>query len=237
VGRPIILWPDTFNDVFFPELLIAATQVLEHTGHVVSIPRERLCCGRALYDFGMLDTAKRLWSRTLSTLAPELERGISIVGIEPSCVTAFRDELPNLFPNHEVARRLAAQTKTLAELLDERDDLDLGRLDGHALVHFHCHHRSVLGIEPDRRMLTRLGLDVQIPEPGCCGMAGAFGFERDKLDISLQIGERALLPAVREVDMGTLIVADGFSCREQIQQVTGRQPLHLVELLARAQRG
>jgi Fe-S oxidoreductase len=234
VGRKLLLWPDTFNDTFFPEVLHAAVQVLEHAGFVVTIPARRLCCGRALYDFGMLDLAKRLWTETLDALALDIATGTPVVGLEPSCVAAFRDELPNLFPHDLRARRLAAQTKTLAELLGERDELPLERLDARVVVHYHCHQRSIMGTDCDDRLYERLGVNVEVPELGCCGMAGAFGFEPDKLAVSLAAGERHLLPAVREAAAETLVIADGFSCREQIRQLSGRKPLHLAELLVQA---
>jgi len=229
----VVLWPDTFNDAFFPEVLSAAVEVLEHAGYVVTIPSRPLCCGRALYDFGMLDTAKQLWRETLSTLAPEIASGTPVVGLEPSCVAAFRDELPNLFPDDPQAQRLARQTHTLAELLDQHDQLPFDPIDVRALVHYHCHHRSIIGIEAHERLLERLGVEVEVPDPGCCGMAGAFGFEPEKYAVSIAIGERALLPAVREAPAATVVLTDGFSCREQIRQGSERQPIHLAQLLAR----
>jgi Fe-S oxidoreductase len=233
------LWPDTFNDLFFPEVLDAAARVLEVLGYEVTIPTRRLCCGRALYDFGMLDTAKQLWEQTFITLADAIASGTPIVGLEPSCVAAFRDELPNLIPHDPRAGQLAGQTKTLAEFLAQHGSLpdelrQPRRVDLQpplVLAHYHCHHRSVLGIDADTRLLEQVGVRVETPEPGCCGMAGAFGFAPDKLEISLALGERALLPAVRDAAADTLIVADGFSCREQIRQTTGRRPMHLAELL------
>ena len=230
----VVLWPDTFNNYLTPEVARAAVEVLEAAGFQVEIPSRPLCCGRPLYDWGMLGLASRLWRRTLETLKPAIDDGVPLVGLEPSCVAAFRDELINLFPDDADARRLSAQTRSLAELL-----ADAGyrppRLDRRALVHGHCHHHAVLGMEADRAVLDRLGLDFELLDSGCCGMAGAFGFEAAHYAISLQCGERVLLPRVRAAGEQTLIVADGFSCREQIAQATGRRALHLAEVIRLAQ--
>jgi len=204
--------------------------VLEAAGFQVEIPPRPLCCGRPLYDWGMLALASRLWRRTLSTLAPAIRDGVPVVGLEPSCVAAFRDELINLFPDDPDARRLSAQTRSLGDLLG-----DAGyrppRLHRRALVHGHCHQRAVVGMEADLALLGGLGLDFELLDSGCCGMAGAFGFEAAHYAISLRCGERVLLPRVRAANERTLILADGFSCREQIAQATGRRALHLAEVL------
>jgi Fe-S oxidoreductase len=231
----VLLWLDTFTNFFQPEIAHAAVTVLEAAGHRVSIPRRVLCCGRPLYDFGMLDLARRQLRQVLTVLRPGIESGIPIVGLEPSCVAVFRDELINLFPEDALARRLSAQTFTLAEFLARGGFEPPGR-KGKAIVHGHCHHHSVMGMDADRTILERMGLDFQILDSGCCGMAGAFGFERDHYEVSIACGERVLLPAVREAGPETLILADGFSCREQIAQVTGRRARHLVEALAEALR-
>jgi FAD/FMN-containing dehydrogenase/Fe-S oxidoreductase len=239
-GRPpamaakptVLLWPDTFTNYFEPEIGKAAVAVLEAAGLQVAIPRRVLCCGRPLYDFGMLDLARRQLRQILDALRPEIEAGLPLVGLEPSCVAVFRDELTSLFPNDAAARRLSAQTFTLAEIL-VRQGWEPHRGGGRALVQPHCHHQSVMGLEADRELLGRTGLDVHIPDAGCCGMAGAFGFEERHYEVSLAVGERVLLPAVRQASPETLIVADGFSCRQQIAHGTGRRALHLAELLRR----
>ncbi|HEY9422230.1 MAG TPA: FAD-binding oxidoreductase, partial [Thermoanaerobaculia bacterium] len=164
---------------------------------------------------------------------PEIEAGVPIVGLEPSCVAVFRDELVNLFPEDEAARRLSRQTFTLAEFLVQQG-WEPPRLGGTAVVHGHCHHHSVMGMSADRLLLDRLGLDWRLLDSGCCGMAGAFGFEEAHYEVSLACAERALLPAVRETGAGTLVLADGFSCREQITQTTGRRALHMAELVRKA---
>jgi Fe-S oxidoreductase len=178
----------------------------------------------------MLDTAKLFWRRMLSTLRPYIREGVPMVGAEPSCVAAFRDELVGLLPHDEDAQRLAKQTFMLGEFLD-REGYVPPRLRRRALVQGHCHHKAVIGFDSDTRVLDKIGLDYQVLDSGCCGMAGSFGFEADHYDISIAAGERLLLPAVRAADADTLIIADGFSCREQILQTTSRQPLHLAEVL------
>ncbi len=229
----VLLWPDTFTNYFHPEIGRAAVEVLEAAGERVAIPRRALCCGRPLYDFGMLDLARRQLRQILDVLRPEIEAGIPIVGLEPSCVAVFRDELVNLFPDDERARRLSAQTFTLAEFLVQRG-WEPPRLEGTAVVHGHCHQHAVMGMNADRLLLDRLGLDWRLLDSGCCGMAGAFGFEKDHYEVSMACAERALLPAVREAGAETLILADGFSCREQITQATGRRALHLAEAARKA---
>jgi len=229
----VILWPDTFNNHFFPETLAAAAEVLEDAGFRVIVPEPFLCCGRPLYDFGFLDAAKRWLSDILAALRPEIEAGTPVVGLEPSCVSVFRDELHNLLPDDRDAARLARQTRTLAEfLVDHAAGYEPGRLERKAVVHGHCHHKSVLGFHADEEVLRRIGVDFRTLDSGCCGLAGSFGFEKgEKYDISMAAGERVLLPAVRAADDQTLVIADGFSCREQIAHGTDRRALHLAEVL------
>ncbi|HEX2224203.1 MAG TPA: FAD-linked oxidase C-terminal domain-containing protein [Thermoanaerobaculia bacterium] len=235
-GAPtVLLWPDTFTEFFHPEIGLAAADVLESAGYRLEIPRQRLCCGRPLYDFGMLDLARRQLRQILDTLRPHIEAGIPVVGLEPSCVTTFRDELLQFFPADPHARLLAAQTFTLAEVLQNGQiPFAPPSLSGRAIVHGHCHQRAVLGMEADLALLRRTGLDVHLLDSGCCGMAGSFGFETDHYEVSIACGERVLLPAVREAAPETLILSDGFSCREQIAQQTGRRALHLAEVLRSA---
>jgi FAD/FMN-containing dehydrogenase/Fe-S oxidoreductase len=234
-GTPVLLWPDTFTDHFDPDIAKAAVEVLEAAGYDVRIPDDVLCCGRPLYDFGMLDLAERQLRRILDSLRPIIRRGVPVVGLEPSCVAVFRDELPELLPNDQDARRLSGQTFLLSELLvDGTPGYRPPTLDRRALVHGHCHHKSVLGMEAEAKLLSAMGLDFEILEDGCCGMAGSFGFERDHYDVSIACGERVLLPAVRGADERTLLIANGFSCRQQIEQTTGRRVLHVAEALAMA---
>ena len=234
-GRTVLLWPDTFNNYFLPATAKAAVNVLEAAGYHVVLPRANLCCGRPLYDFGMLDRAQELLLEILDALSPEIEAGIPVVGLEPSCVAVFRDELLNLFPNDQRAQALARQTFLLSEFLENNSrNSSLPRFERKALLHGHCHHKSIMKMTAEESLLRRIGIDFQSPAPGCCGMAGSFGFEHDKYDVSMAIGELELLPAVRKAPPEWLIIADGFSCREQIAQGTGRHALHLAEVLQMA---
>ena len=233
LGRTaVVLWPDTFNNYFQPETAKAAVEVLEAAGFHVLLPEGNLCCGRPLYDIGMLDRAEAQLLKILDTLLPEIEAGIPVVGLEPSCVAVFRDELINLFPDDVRARALSQQTFLLSEFLERyAKNFQLPRIARKALVHGHCHHKAIMKMNAEEAVLTRLGLDFYAPAPGCCGMAGAFGFENDKYEISREIGELELLPAVRDANPETLIISNGFSCREQISQETGRHALHLAEVI------
>jgi len=232
---PVLLWPDTFNNYFLPDTAKAAVEVLESAGFRVIVPRAALCCGRPLYDHGMLDRAKALLLRIIDELSPEIEGGVPMVGLEPSCVAVFRDELVNLFPNDERAQALSRQTFLLSEFLETHANrLPPLRMSRKAILHGHCHEKSLMRMTAAESVLRRIGVDFQSPAPGCCGMAGSFGFEADKYDISLAVGELELLPAVRDAPPDWLIIADGFSCREQINQCTSRQALHLAEVLQMA---
>jgi FAD/FMN-containing dehydrogenase/Fe-S oxidoreductase len=229
---PVLLWPDTFNNYFLPGTAKAAVEVLEAAGFRVIVPKANLCCGRPLYDHGMLDRAQSLLRKILDELSPEIEAGVPIVGLEPSCVAVFRDELVNLFPNDERAQALSRQTFLLSEFLETRaKNFPLPQLNRKAVLHGHCHHKSLMRMTDEESLLRRLGIDFESPSPGCCGMAGSFGFESEKYDVSMAIGEMELLPAVRQAPPDWLIIADGFSCREQIAQGTPRHALHLAEVL------
>jgi FAD/FMN-containing dehydrogenase/Fe-S oxidoreductase len=228
---PVILWPDTFSNNFHPEIAKAAVEVLEHAGYQVKIPQQLLCCGRPLYDFGMLDRAKATLEQTLAALQPDIAAGTPIIGLEPSCVSVFRDEMTNLLGNNPEAQKLKSQTFLLSEFLVNRADYHPPQLKRKAIVHAHCHHKSVLKFDSESELLKRTGLDFHVLDSGCCGMAGSFGFEAEKYDVSVKIGERVLLPAVRSAAPDTLIITDGFSCFQQIEGLTGRRPLHIAEVL------
>ncbi|MGI9075529.1 MAG: FAD-binding and (Fe-S)-binding domain-containing protein [Bryobacteraceae bacterium] len=230
--RQVILWLDTFNNYFHPETSRAALQVLERRGFHVTASPARLCCGRPLYDFGMLTRAKAYLERILRVLGPQIDAGFPIVILEPSCASVFRDELRNLFPTDPRADRLRRQTFVLSEFLEGCDTkCESPQLRRKVLLHGHCHQKALMKIERDKVLLQKTGADVQLLDSGCCGMAGAFGFDRDKFQISQAIGERVLFPSVRNALPSTLIVSDGFSCREQILQATGRTAVHLAEVL------
>jgi FAD/FMN-containing dehydrogenase/Fe-S oxidoreductase len=232
-GKPrVLLWADTFSNYFKPETAKAAVRVLEAAGFNVVIPRKLLCCGRPLYDFGFLPLAKSLLEDILVALKHEIRAGTPIVGLEPSCVTVFRDELTNLFPNDEDAVRLSQQTFLFSEFLQKKaSEVRLPTLHRKALVQAHCHHAAVIKLSDEEAVLKRLGLDYQFLQTGCCGMAGSFGYEKDKYDVSVKCGERGLLPAVRNASKDTLIIANGFSCRGQIEQLTNRAAMHLAEVI------
>jgi FAD/FMN-containing dehydrogenase/Fe-S oxidoreductase len=235
-GRPpVVLFPDTFNNFFRPETAQAAVEVLEELGYQVRIPPRILCCGRPLYAEGMLDRAKGLLRQIMDVLGPDAEAGTPIVGLEPACVATFRDELINLFPKDRRAQALAKQTLILSEFL-AREEVDLPRLKRQATVHFHCNHHAILKPEAEKRVLQGMGLDMDVLDSGCCGMAGSFGFEKEHYEVSMKCGERVLLPAVRAAEPDRLIIADGFSCREQIAQATDREALHLAQVIQLAMR-
>jgi Fe-S oxidoreductase len=169
-------------------------------------------------------------------LRSQLRSGINVVGLEPSCVSVFRDELVNMLPTDEDAKRLSAQTYLLTEFLEKKSpDFQIPALNATALVHGHCHQKSVLDFACETSILDKLKLDYSAPDTGCCGMAGAFGFEKgDHYELSIACGERVLLPKVRAASAETLIVANGFSCREQISQTTNRRAVHIADVLKRA---
>jgi FAD/FMN-containing dehydrogenase/Fe-S oxidoreductase len=235
-GSKVILWPDTFTNAFHPEVGIAAVEVLERAGYRVELPEGHVCCGRPLYDYGMLGLARRYLLRTLDGLRDDIRAGVPLVGVEPSCVAVFKDELPKMLPHDEDARRLAKQSFHFGEFL-EREGFWPPPRAGNALLHGHCHHKATGGVEGERKLLEGMGFEVETPDSGCCGLAGAFGFEAKHYDLSLACGERVLLPAVREAGADTLVVADGFSCRTQIEHGTGRRALHLAEVLKLAYDG
>lgn len=237
--RPaVLLWADTWGNHFEPEIPISAVHVLEDAGYRVTVPRKRLCCGRPLYDHGMLDLAKRLLGEVLEALRPALRAGIPIVGLEPSCISVFREELPQFFPDDPDAKRLRENAFLLSDfLLHRTKGWEAPPLEGKAVVQGHCHHQSVLGFKEDVPLYARMGLAAEILDAGCCGMAGAFGYERERYPVSVACAERVLAPAVRRASEETWIVADGFSCRGQIEQQTGRHALHTAELLRMASRG
>jgi FAD/FMN-containing dehydrogenase/Fe-S oxidoreductase len=238
-GKRVILWPDTFNNYFFPETAIAAVDVLERAGYEVIVPKQHLCCGRPLYDYGFLDTAKSYLERVMNVLGTELDTGTPIVMLEPSCCSVFRDEVNGLFPNSDRAHKLMEHTLTFAEFLEKesnRKGLKVPMLKRAAIVHGHCHHKAIMRLQQEKAVMDKMGLDYRLLNSGCCGMAGSFGFEAEKYDLSIQIGERVLLPEVRKAGLSSFVIADGFSCKEQIRQETNRHGLHLAEVMSLAYR-
>ena len=231
----VILWADTFNNYLLPQTSLAAVEVLEYAGYEVMVPAKHLCCGRPLYDFGMLKRAKSYLKEILDFLAPEIEAGIPIVGLEPSCVSVFKEEMLNFFPGNENAKRLASNITMLSEFLDLEGVAEkMPELKLKAKLHQHCHHKSVLNNEGETKLMKAIGLDVKVVDSGCCGMAGSFGFEKENYDVSTACGERRLIPEVKAADNDTLIISDGFSCREQIKDMSNVHALHTAEVLQKA---
>ncbi len=231
----VVLWPDTWNNYYHPETLAAAEMVLRDAGFEVIVPRGHICCGRPLYDFGHLDAARRYLADVLDRMGPHIEAGRPFIFLEPSCASVFKDELPELFPKDARARRMRELVWLLADwLAAEAPEFATGRLNGaHILIHGHCHHKAVFGgPKKEIALLRQAGAAVDVIEAGCCGMAGPFGFEADKFEVSKTIAGQGLLPAVASAGPMTIVVADGFSCREQIMQLGHRRALHFAEVMA-----
>lgn len=233
-GKRVMLWPDTFNNYFHPTVAIAATEVLERLGFTLALPRKSVCCGRPLYDFGMLDDAKGKLLATLDILRDEIDAGTPIIGLEPACVSVFKDELRNFFPADERARKLSAQMHYFSDFLLNECDIGVGATDLTAHLHGHCHHKAVIGFNAEAALLKRLGVDVRVIDAGCCGMAGSFGFRPETYALSVKAAELALLPAVRRAAPDHFIVASGYSCREQIDQLSSRKAVHVAEVVRAA---
>ena len=232
-GGRVLLWPDTWNNYYHPQALTAANQVLEAAGFTVQVPRGHICCGRPLYDFGFLTEARAYLKRVMQTLGTEIESGMPIVFLEPSCASVFRDELRNFFPTDPLAERLRNQSFLLSDfLVTHAPEYRPPDLAGRSiLLHGHCHHKSLMKMTSEVEILRRTGADVTLLDSGCCGMAGPFGFEKEKFAVSQTLAERALLPAVRGSSADTILITDGFSCREQIAQNSVRRAVHLAEVL------
>ncbi len=232
-GRPVALWVDSFTDHFAPEVAEATAAVLEHAGYRVQVPPAEACCGLTWITTGQLDAARRTLSRTVELLAPLVDDGVPVVGVEPSCTAVLRGEAQDLVPG-DAAARVAAGTRTLAELLRETPGWTPPSLAGVEVVaQPHCHHHAVLGWATDERLLREAGATVT-RVGGCCGLAGNWGVERGHHEVSVTIAEQQLLPAVRAAGPDAVVLADGFSCRTQLDQLAGRDGMHLAQLLARA---
>jgi Fe-S oxidoreductase len=231
-GRRVLVWPDTFTNYFEPAVGTATVEALQAAGYNVTVPQGRLCCGRPLYDYGFLGLARRYLERTVNAMRKEIRAGTPIIGVEPSCVAVFRDELTKMLPHDEDAHRLSRQTFHLAEFLMRDEEFEPPRLDRHVVLQGHCHASATGGVEPERELLERMGVELEVPDSGCCGMAGGWGYEAGHYEVSQACGERGILPAVRAAGSDAVIVADGFSCRHQIEQgVTGRRALHIANVL------
>ncbi|WP_144157295.1 FAD-binding and (Fe-S)-binding domain-containing protein [Paraburkholderia sp. BCC1885] len=232
-ARKVILWVDTFSDHFSPEIAQAAADVLTQLGWHVVLPENRLCCGRPLYDFGLLERARELLVNVLDDLADDIAAGVPLVGLEPGCLSVFKDELLKQLPDHALAKRLSAQTFLFSDFV-VREPFDWPKLDADVVVHGHCHQKALFGMQGDTALLQRLGVKWKLLDTGCCGMAGSFGFNAEHHALSEKIGEDKLFPALRSAAAETIVLTNGFSCREQIEHGTGRHALHIAQLAQRA---
>ncbi|MGW0788315.1 FAD-binding and (Fe-S)-binding domain-containing protein [Streptomyces sp. NPDC002911] len=229
-GPSVLLWPDTFTDHLAPEAGRAAVRVLESAGRTPVLPGRGVCCGLTYVSTGRLDAARAVMRRTLDRMGAGL--GDPLVVLEPSCAAALRTDLPELLPDDPRAARLAASVRTLAQYLEEyAPDWTPPRLDRRVAGQTHCHQHAVLGDAAERRLRERAGLSGEL-SGGCCGLAGNFGFEKGHWDVSAACAEDQLLPAVRAAEPGAELLADGFSCRTQLDQLAGRRARHLAEVLA-----
>jgi len=234
--QTVLLWADTWNNYYHPQSLQAAESILTEAGFAVRTAKKHVCCGRALYDFGHLDTARSYLANVLDTMAPEIEAGLPFIFLEPSCASVFKDELPELFPNDPRAKKLRELVWLIGDWLQAKaPNFAANRLAGKTvLIHGHCHHKAVFGgPKAEIAMLRAAGANVEFIESSCCGMAGPFGFEADKFEVSKTIANLNLIPAVTSAPADALIVADGFSCREQIAQLGHKHALHFAEALAK----
>ncbi|TSB31557.1 FAD-binding and (Fe-S)-binding domain-containing protein [Streptomyces benahoarensis] len=232
---PVMLWVDSFNNHFTPDVLKAGVDVLESAGFRVQVPDGTQCCGLTWITTGQLSIARRIARRTTTALGPAAGAGIPIVGLEPSCTAALRSDLAELLDGNADARAIAGSTVTLAELLiHQASDWQPPLIETSSISQTHCHQHATSGFSADSTLLRRMGVDNTTLDSGCCGLAGNFGFERGHYDVSVAAGEQVLLPAVRAADLDTHILADGFSCRTQISQQTDRTGTHVAQLIARA---
>jgi Fe-S oxidoreductase len=260
LGRLVVLWPDTFTEHLSPSVGQAAVRVLEAAGLRVALPptvhlakppvgdgrtvaldplsllrgRGRVCCGLTYVSTGQLDRARAVMRRTLDLMEPVLETDAPVVVLEPSCAAALRTDVPELLPDDPRAARLAARVLTFAETLERHaPGWTPPRLDRPVAGQTHCHQHAVLGDAADRRLREAALLTGEL-SGGCCGLAGNFGFEKGHYEVSTACAEEQLLPSVRDAPDGTVVLADGFSCRAQLEQLAGVRGRHLAEVLAEA---
>ncbi|MGW4364812.1 FAD-binding and (Fe-S)-binding domain-containing protein [Nocardia takedensis] len=230
-GREVVLWIDTFTDAFDPGIGVAAVELLESLGYRVVVPKRRVCCGLTWISTGQLDGARARLRATVDALSDHVAAGAPVIGLEPSCTAALRADLPELLPDDPRAAATAAAVRTLAEFLVAEPEWSPPARPGvSVLVQPHCHQHAVLGVGADRQLLTAMGVKVR-EITGCCGLAGNFGMQRGHYDISVAVAENGLLPALRDADSDAVLLADGFSCRTQAEQLGGRRGRHLVEFL------
>ena len=231
-GTEVLLWVDSFNNGFTPKVLEAGVTVLEALGFTVQLMKRHVCCGRPYYDVGMIDEAKSNLEQILTQLEPVLEDGLPVIVLEPSCLSVFRDEMPGLFPADQRAKQLEKSIMTLSEFIKSRG-LELPVSDEDVRIHGHCHQKSCGGMGGEQEVLEKLGGKGQVIAAGCCGVAGAYAYHSKTAPIAKIIGEKEFKPHIDKIPQETPVVADGFSCRGQIRNVSGREAMHLAEYLAK----
>lgn len=231
-GNDVLLWVDSFNNGFTPKVLEAGVTVLEALGFTVKLMKRHVCCGRPYYDVGMIDEAKSNLEQILTQLEPVLEDGLPVIVLEPSCLSVFRDEMPGLFPNDKRAKQLEKSIMTLSEFIKSRA-LELPSINEDVRIHGHCHQKSCGGMGGEQGVLEKLGGKGQVIAAGCCGVAGAYAYHSKTAPIAKIIGENEFKPHIDKIPQEAAVVADGFSCRGQIRNVSGREAMHLAEYLAK----
>ncbi len=231
-GTDVLLWVDSFNNGFTPRVLEAGVQVLESLGFTVKLMKRHVCCGRPYYDVGMIDQAKANLAQILDQLEPVLDENMPVLVLEPSCLSVFRDEMPGLFPQDLRAQKLEQSIMTLSEFIRSRG-LELPVIDEDVRIHGHCHQKSCGSMAAEQGVLQQLGGKGQVIQAGCCGVAGAYAYHAKTAPIAKAIGEQQFKPHIDRIPEETPVVADGFSCRGQIRNVSGREAMHLAEYLAK----
>lgn len=232
----VVLWPDSFNSSLGTSPATAAVEVLEALGYTVEIPQEFVCCGLTWHSTGQLDMTKRVLEQTAKVMQPYLDRGLPVIGVEPSCTVMLRSEATELSPNPDI-KRLAQATTQFSEFVVPRikELVAEGKIvpgDVSALTQVHCHEKSLGDPSQSQQLLDALGISDEQIATGCCGLAGNWGFEKGHVEVSMALGERELFPKVREATKdGSIVIADGFSCRTQIEQGTGAQAKHIAEIV------
>ena len=233
--KSVVLFNDTHSTYYDTGVAIAATEILEAAGFRVVVPNHK-CCGRPMISKGLVDQARGAAQAIIEQLYPLVEKGMPIIGLEPSCILTFKDEYLSLLPNDDRAKEVANAAITFEEFVMDKDvrgefKLAFKAVDKKVLLHGHCHQKALVGTEPVRKVLEMVGFEVDEVDSGCCGMAGSFGYEKEHYEISMAMAERRLLPAIRAASEDSLVVASGTSCRAQILHGAGHQALHTAQVL------